>query len=129
MAYTKTNWVNGGPPAISAENLNNMESGIYDNDAKITAIQEWISNNIQMGSVSSISVAANSYTEVAITFSPTMASVPVVLATLESASTAGAIGSLEVVTNNITTSGFTARLFNAGSQARVPGFRWIAIAK
>ena len=28
MAYTKTTWVNGGPPPISAENLNNMEDGI-----------------------------------------------------------------------------------------------------
>ena len=30
MAYTKTNWVNGGPPALSAENLNKMEDSIYD---------------------------------------------------------------------------------------------------
>lgn len=39
MAYTKTNWVNGGPPAVSAENLNHIEGGIYDNDAKIDQIQ------------------------------------------------------------------------------------------
>lgn len=30
MAYSKTTWVNGGPPALSAENLNKMEDGIYD---------------------------------------------------------------------------------------------------
>lgn len=30
MAYSKTNWVNGGPPALSAENLNKMEDSIYD---------------------------------------------------------------------------------------------------
>ena len=30
MAYTKTQWVNNQAPAISAENLNKMEQGIYD---------------------------------------------------------------------------------------------------
>lgn len=39
MAYTKTNWVNGGPPAVSAENLNHIEDGIYNNDAEIDQIQ------------------------------------------------------------------------------------------
>ena len=31
MAYTKTTWVNNSAPAISAENLNKIEQGIYDN--------------------------------------------------------------------------------------------------
>lgn len=35
MAYTKTNWVNGQQPAISATNLNKIEQGIYENDAAI----------------------------------------------------------------------------------------------
>lgn len=39
MAYTKTNWVNGGPPALSAENLNHIEDGIYNADAEIDQIQ------------------------------------------------------------------------------------------
>ena len=30
MAYTKTVWVDGSAPAISAANLNNMEQGVYD---------------------------------------------------------------------------------------------------
>lgn len=30
MAYSKTTWVNGSPPALSAENLNKMEDSIYD---------------------------------------------------------------------------------------------------
>lgn len=34
MAYTKTNWVNGGAPAINATNLNKIEQGIYDTDVK-----------------------------------------------------------------------------------------------
>lgn len=38
MAYTKTNWVNEGPPAIDANNLNHIEQGIYDNEQKINSI-------------------------------------------------------------------------------------------
>lgn len=30
MAYVKTPWVNGGPPALSAENLNKIEGSIYE---------------------------------------------------------------------------------------------------
>lgn len=30
MAYTKTTWVDGGPPGISASNLNKIEQGIYE---------------------------------------------------------------------------------------------------
>ena len=32
--YNKTNWVNDSEPALSAENLNKMEQGIYDKKAK-----------------------------------------------------------------------------------------------
>lgn len=30
MAYTKTNWVNDGPPAIDADNLNKIETGLFE---------------------------------------------------------------------------------------------------
>lgn len=38
MAYTKTHWINGQAPALSAENLNKIEEGIYNADADITAL-------------------------------------------------------------------------------------------
>ena len=38
MAYTKTTWVNEGPPAISADNLNNIEAGVFNNDANCTLL-------------------------------------------------------------------------------------------
>lgn len=38
MAYTKTTWVNGGPPAIDADNLNNIEMGVFNNDANCTLL-------------------------------------------------------------------------------------------
>ena len=37
MSYTKTNWTNGSGQPISAENLNNIEDGIFNNDARLTA--------------------------------------------------------------------------------------------
>jgi hypothetical protein len=36
MAYTKTAWVEGGAPAITASNLNKIEQGIFDAHAHIT---------------------------------------------------------------------------------------------
>ena len=39
MAYIKTAWVDEGPPAISAANLNKIETGIYNNATDIDAIE------------------------------------------------------------------------------------------
>ena len=44
MAYSKTSWVNGSAPPLSAENLNKIEQGIYNNDANITVLQDGIIN-------------------------------------------------------------------------------------
>ena len=37
MAYTKTTWVNGSAPPLSAENLNKIEDGIYNAHAELTS--------------------------------------------------------------------------------------------
>ena len=42
MAYTKTVWVDNSPPAISADNLNKIENGIYTNDQRIDAIVDYV---------------------------------------------------------------------------------------
>lgn len=128
MAYTKTNWVNEGPPAIDADNLNNIENGIYNTDAKVDALQDWINTNIRAGITSSVSVASGGYTDIPVTLSPAMDSAPQVIATLYSTSTAGAIGSMEAATINVSKNGFTIRVFNDGASARSPSVRWIAIA-
>lgn len=39
MAYTPTQWVNGQPPALNAENLNKIEAGLQNNDVEITSIK------------------------------------------------------------------------------------------
>lgn len=41
MAYVKTNWVNGSAPPISAENLNKIEQGIYDNSFTSGTEGDW----------------------------------------------------------------------------------------
>lgn len=55
MPYTKTNWVNGSQPAISAHNLNKIEQGIFNatetSESNSQNIQNIIQilNNIQIG--------------------------------------------------------------------------------
>lgn len=49
MAYTKTNWVNGGTPPISAANLNNIENGIYNCDNAINHMATYSTSEIPVG--------------------------------------------------------------------------------
>lgn len=44
MAYTKTAWVDGSAPAVSAANLNKIENGIYTNDANIADLLDGLIN-------------------------------------------------------------------------------------
>lgn len=82
---------------------------------------------IQGGYVAAQTVAGNSYTDIPVTFQKKYSSPPAVVACVSSGSTDGAIGSIAVSVNGPTETGFTLRVFNAGSSARQPGIRWIAI--
>ena len=42
MAYTPTQWVNGQPPALNAENLNKIEAGIQNIDDEVANVRESI---------------------------------------------------------------------------------------
>lgn len=42
MAYTKTTWVNEGPPAIDADNLNKIEDGVFQADQRLNSIADFI---------------------------------------------------------------------------------------
>lgn len=83
-------------------------------------------NRICSGSIASTSVAANSYTDVSVTFPFTFSSAPNVVVGLNSTSTAGALGSISVAVTSRTTTGCTIRFFNAGSASRSPAAYWIA---
>lgn len=49
MAYTKTNWANGGTPPISAANLNNIENGIYNCDTAINSMATYSTSETPIG--------------------------------------------------------------------------------
>ena len=81
---------------------------------------------IRYGGKSMGSCAANTYTDVAVTFRSPMKGTPVVVCSLRSTSTAGALGSFTISAINPTASGFTARVFNNTSAARSPAMDYIA---
>jgi hypothetical protein len=84
-------------------------------------------SRIQTGTLSSVSVSASSYTDIAVTFTTPMPSTPVVVCSLVSLSTASAIGSMEVAAINASKTGFTCRIFNDSASTRAPGVSWIAV--
>lgn len=95
---------------------------------KVTATN--VPSQYETGRVSGTSVSASSYVDVEVAFTKTFASAPMVVCTIDSNSTSSALGSVSVavLTGSVTTSGFTARLFNAGTGSRTPAIRWIAIS-
>ena len=76
----------------------------------------------------SVTVNANSYKDVAITFPQAFSAVPRVVVCIASSSTAGAIGSITaaVLGGSEKTTGFTARVYNAGAAQRAPVLIWTA---
>lgn len=84
---------------------------------------------IQRGTIDGTVVAANNYTDVPVTFPEPFNAQPTVITSIVSTSTAGAIGSFSVSANNVTTTGFTCRIFNASTSQRTPAARWIAVGK
>ena len=92
-----------------------------DWDGKIQTSQ------MQAGTIAGTSVSANSYTDVSVTFSSEMSDVPIVVCSVVSTSTAGALGSITSAVTSTSTTGFTCRIFNAGSTARTPSVNWIAL--
>ena len=84
-------------------------------------------SQMQAGTIAGTSVSANSYTDVSVTFSSEMSDVPIVVCSVVSTSTAGALGSITSAVTSTSTTGFTCRIFNAGSTARTPAVNWIAL--
>ena len=124
MAYSKTTWVNGGPPAISAENLNKIENGIGANADHL----DQLPLQIRSGTIPSTSVSAGSYADVPVTFNNPMAGKPKVVIGLLSASTSPELGLFSVAALSESATGFTCRFFNGNSSGyRLPEARWVAI--
>ena len=126
MAYTKTNWVNESAPPLSAENLNNMEDGIFNNDANIAALAAQVPV-IDYGYESFGSVANQAYADVPITFNKVFAAAPNVIVGLMGTSTAYAFGNCALGCHTISKTGCKARFWNNSGSSRAPGVYWIAI--
>ena len=85
---------------------------------------------IRRGRIAGTTVAANAYVDVPVLFDADMGAIPNVVCGVDSNSTAGAIGSITaaVLTGSVTVSGFTCRIFNAGTSSRIPAVQWIAVS-
>lgn len=86
--------------------------------------------NIDAGlTASTVSTAAGTYQDVSISFHKTFAAAPVVVVGFDTTGTQANFGHCCVAVKNgsITTTGFTARVFNADSVTRQPRISWIAI--
>ena len=85
---------------------------------------------IQAGATSSgVAAGANKTTETNFTFPTEFKSAPIVVVSFRSATTAATHGSIGVVADNVTTTGFTARICNNTSTERSPRVCWIAIGE
>lgn len=82
---------------------------------------------IDMGKSVSVSVSASSYADVEITFSKEFSQVPQVMLGLVTGSTGAGSGSISVSPIETTTTGCTARVFNADSSGRAPAVRYLAL--
>ena len=86
--------------------------------------------NIDAGLTSAtVDTAAGAYQDVSIAFHKTFAAAPIVVVGFDTTGTQANFGMccVAVVNGTITTTGFTARVFNADSAVRKPRVSWIAI--
>ena len=83
--------------------------------------------NVKCGSVTGVDVPSKSYKDVSVTFPTAFASAPWVFVDVVSTSTSSDLGSFCASAINITSTGFTVRLFNASANQRSPAVRWLAV--
>lgn len=84
---------------------------------------------IQCGTSEAKNVGSSSVEDRTVTFPIPYAAdtIPVVLVSFTSGSSAANFGRLNIAVASATNTEFTCRIFNSDSSTRVPGFNWIAI--
>lgn len=112
-------------PALAASKIS---SGAFSAD-RIPSLAIGKLPGIRRGTVGQTTdVPAHSHKDISVTFGHTYSSAPTVVVGLYSTSTNGGdIGLCSVAVTSVTTTGFKARIFNANSAVRAPGFTWIAV--
>lgn len=126
------NAVQGNPQVLDYSDYAFIIGNGFDDNSRSNAFTvDWYGKiqtpQIQAGNTGAIYVNANSYTDVQINFSPAMSAAPTVICSLNSTSTAGAIGSITPAVYSVSTTGATIRVFNAGTGNRTPAVNWIAM--
>ena len=97
----------------------------YEFDSKIKDAQDPV--GIQ-GNVHTVSnVASNSYTDYSVTFPEAYDTTPLVVACLAGTITAYGMGNVSIAVNNVSSTGFNARIYNASANSRNITFRYVAI--
>ena len=61
MAYTKTTWINGSPPALNSTNLNHIEQGIKDAHDLVTALQNAVGSPLVASTVAEMTDTTHIY--------------------------------------------------------------------
>lgn len=137
-AYPDRVIVNGDGGSVSLR-IGNTYEGVYDDDNSVWIIGKNKTTGaiqvngqampvIKRGTVGQTNtVTAGSYKDVSVSFNYTYGSAPTVVVGLNSNSTSSDLGQCSVSVAAVTTTGFTARLFNNSSSDRSPGFYWIAV--
>lgn len=96
----------------------------------LSSILKFIGNRferMQGGYVTAVEVPSNSYVDREVTFPKAYSAEPKVVACSATTSVYGAVGKMSWSVINVTNTGFTIRIYNADTQSRSPGMRWIAI--
>lgn len=128
--YNKRN--TGSLFSIGNGTANNARSDAFtvDDSGNVMAAGKLTAGNIDAGLTSAtVDTAAGTYQDVSIAFHKTFAAAPVVVVGFDTTGTQANFGHccVAVVNGSITTTGFTARVFNADSAVRKPRVSWIAI--
>lgn len=80
-----------------------------------------------VGTTDAISVPANDYKDVNISFGRTFTAEPAFTVNFLTGTTAGAFGRCSLAVNSVTTTSAIVRVFNGDTTARTPSLRWIAV--
>lgn len=110
--------------------MNRSDAFTVDTSGNAVVKGALTAGNIDAGLTSAtVDTAAGTYQDVSIAFHKTFAAAPVVVVGFDTTGTQANFGMccVAVVNGSITTTGFTARVFNADSAVRKPRVSWIAI--
>lgn len=99
-------------------------------NSSLQSYSELVSSNrmMQHGSIAGSDIPANSINDTKITFDRAFPSKPFVSVNLNSGSTAPGIGNITACAINVSSTGFTLRVFNNDSAQRSPAFDWLAVS-